>query len=103
MRLLESERSRPDESLILGRLSRESVPDEGDLRDHSLPHFALSLTGAHDFEHFGLGDRLHLGNRNGVLAGLLLALLFDRIGEDLHQSGQTHMGRGRQDRTAMTN
>jgi hypothetical protein len=71
--------ARSDESLVLGRLSRESVSDERDLGDHSLPHFALSLTGAHDFEHLGLGDRLHLGNRNGVLAGLLLSLLFYRI------------------------
>ena len=81
--VLEPEAHRPDESLVFWRLSREVFADEADLVDSAFPALAFALARADDLEHLGLGHRLHLLNRHGPLARLLLALLLDHVGEHL--------------------
>lgn len=101
VRLLDSERGRADEPLEFGRFPREVLPtartsvhrfetfrwcehapthlsDKGGLGDHALPALALRLARLDDLEHLVLCDTPDLGQGDGELAGLFLALLLDR-------------------------
>lgn len=79
MSLAVTESTRADESLILRRLSSETITNESDLLHHSLPGLGLSLTSTNDLEHFGLGDGSHLGDRYIPFTSLLLSLLLHSV------------------------
>ena len=102
--LLDTKRGRTDETLEFGRFPgkvlkspqgispnailaekgrRTHLSDKGSLGDHALPSLALALSGLEDLEHLVLGDTSDLGERDGKLAGLFLALLLDRRRERL--------------------
>ena len=83
VRLLESETSRPDESLEFGWLSHEVLSNEGDFSDHSLPCFVFPLSTLHYFEHFFFGHGLHFLDRNLPLAGFFFSLLLDHVTQHL--------------------
>ena len=94
VRLVEAQPARPDEALVLGRLAREPLPDERRLGDHSLPALLHALARLHDAEHLVLRDGADFGQGHLPLAGLLLALLLNGVGEDLGAGGLRRRGVG---------
>mmetsp|Transcript_31399 Transcript_31399/g.50502 ORF Transcript_31399/g.50502 Transcript_31399/m.50502 type:complete len:294 (-) Transcript_31399:99-980(-) len=87
MRLLHPQRRWANIPLILGRLPREVIADEGDLVHHTLPSLLLSLATAKNLEHLILCHRLHLGNRHLPLPSFLFPLLLDHVGKNLGPPG----------------
>jgi len=86
--LLETETGRADESLVLRWLSDEVFGNESNLIDQALPSLILAFTGAHDLEHLIFAQGFDFSDRDGPLAGLLLSLLFDHVGQNL---GPVHL------------
>lgn len=92
--LLHSQTCWADETLVLGRLTGESITNISHLHNkkqknaiylcnHSFPLILLSLTRWQHSEHLTIGNGRHLGNRNRPLSSLLLSLLLHSVGQDL--------------------
>mmetsp|Transcript_32678 Transcript_32678/g.72054 ORF Transcript_32678/g.72054 Transcript_32678/m.72054 type:complete len:325 (-) Transcript_32678:216-1190(-) len=81
--LLHPQAGRSDESLILGRLAGEAIPDKGAFRNDALPRLVALTARSHNLEHFVVSHGLDLGYRYLPLPRLLLALLLHGVGQDL--------------------
>lgn len=84
--LFKSQTHRPNESLVLWRLSCEILTHEANFVNSSLPAFFLSLTRTDNLKHLSLSHGFNFLNRHCPLSCFLLSFLFNHVGENFRIS-----------------